>query len=287
MKVCNSIKEFKDFRLSRYQKENSLGFVPTMGALHAGHLSLVQKALSENDHVAVSIFVNPIQFNKTSDLTAYPRTLKSDLRMLEEVMGPDDVVFTPEIEEMYPEPIQTQYDFGELANVMEGEHRPGHFNGVGIVVNRLFRIVEPDSAYFGEKDFQQVAIIRRLIEIESLAVKIVPCPILREPGGLALSSRNLRLTRTDRKNASNIFKILQNTRKKISSGQDINSLSVEIRESLNKLPDFAVEYVTFADENKLQPILQLNNLAIEKSNIRCFIAVMVGNVRLIDNLSMY
>ena len=147
-----------------------------MGGLHAGRLSLVQKALSENDHVAVSIFVNPIQFNKTSDLTAYPRTLKSDLRMLEEVMGLDDVVFTPENGEMYPEPIQTQYDFGELANVMEGEHRPGHFNGVGIVVNRLFRIVEPDSAYFGEKDFQQVAIIRRLIEIESLAVKIAPCP---------------------------------------------------------------------------------------------------------------
>ncbi len=287
MKVYDTIDSFRDYRFANCKPQATLGLVATMGALHKGHLSLVQKAIAENQYVAVSIFVNPIQFNKASDLKSYPRTLDKDLALLDEIMRPDDMVFNPSVEEMYPETNHQEYDFGNLAAVMEGAKRPGHFNGVGIVVNKLFRIIEPTKAYFGEKDFQQLAIIRKLVEIESLPVEIIPCPIVRENDGLAMSSRNMRLDPDNRKLTPQIYRALTEAREHFMAGESTNTLSDRILNSLNTLPDIKVEYVTFADEHSLSPVGDIYYDATKKLQIRCFIAVYAGDVRLIDNLPMY
>jgi pantoate--beta-alanine ligase len=279
MKIFETVPATREYAGSQSDKHRTIGFVPTMGALHDGHLSLVRQAASENDCVAVSIFVNPVQFNNTDDLIKYPRNLPADFSMLKPLLREDDFIFAPSVEEMYPHPETHVYDFGALASVMEGRFRPGHFNGVGVVVNKLLRIVRPDKAYFGEKDFQQLAIIRRLTEIEQLPVKIIPCKIIREADGLAMSSRNARLTPAHRRIAPAIFQALsQAARKFPTTGPD--ELRQFITESLNQTGLLAVEYVEFADEISLAPMTSWR----ESENIRCFVAVQAGDVRLIDNL---
>ncbi|HFB61616.1 MAG TPA: pantoate--beta-alanine ligase, partial [Bacteroidetes bacterium] len=197
MKKFTTIKETKEYLSGQKAAGKTIGFVPTMGALHEGHLELMRRARKENDLLVVSIFVNPIQFNNPDDLKKYPRTLEDDMEKLKSVDC--NVLFAPDAAEMYPEKVTTQYDFGELDKVMEGKFRPGHFNGVAVVVKKLFDIVQPHRAYFGEKDFQQLAIIKKLVEMENIPVEIVPCPIVRDPAGLAMSSRNRLLTPEQRK----------------------------------------------------------------------------------------
>ncbi|MEA1877107.1 MAG: pantoate--beta-alanine ligase [Bacteroidota bacterium] len=282
MKLFKHINETIDYRKLLKLKKFSLGFVPTMGALHEGHLTLVRRAKAENQSVAVSIFVNPIQFNKASDLHNYPRTLENDLEMLSGILEPGDFVFAPDAEEMYSVEETKSYDFGDLEKVMEGAHRPGHFNGVGIVVDKLFRIIEPTSAYFGEKDFQQLAIIRELTKIESHPVKIVPCQIIREPDGLAMSSRNKRLLPADRKHADHLYTSLLLAKQEISLGKSPDEISTQLTKQLNAISNFRVEYITFATEEGLVEITRPCNL-----RVRCFIAVFAGEVRLIDNLPMF
>lgn len=282
MKLFKHIEDAIDYRKLLKLKKFSLGFVPTMGALHEGHLTLVRRAKAENQCIAVSIFVNPIQFNKPSDLHNYPRTLENDLEMLSGILEHGDFVFAPDAAEMYPAEETKLYDFGNLEKVMEGAHRPGHFNGVGIVVDKLFRILEPTSAYFGEKDFQQLAIIRELTKIESHPVKIIPCQIIREPDGLAMSSRNKRLLPADRKNAKQLYTSLLLAKKEISLGKSPDEIAAQLTKQLNAISNFRVEYITFATEEGLVEIARPGNL-----RVRCFIAVFAGEVRLIDNLPMF
>jgi len=282
MKLFKQIEETSAYCGQLKQKKQSLGLVPTMGALHEGHLSLVRKAKNENQYVAVSIFVNPIQFNNPDDLEKYPRTLEKDLELLSEVLGKNDLVFAPDYKEMYPDEVTKKYNFGALEDVMEGAHRPGHFNGVGIVVDKLFQILQPTVAYFGEKDFQQLAIIKELVKQESHAVKIAPCKILREPDGLAMSSRNQRLLPADRKHASQVYASLLLAKKMMSSGKTLEEISSQLTQQLNSISNFVVEYITFATEEGLVEINRSTN-----KPIRCFIAVFAGEVKLIDNLPMF
>jgi pantoate--beta-alanine ligase len=279
MKIFETIDATRKHVHSLSNQQLTVGFVPTMGALHEGHLSLVRRAALENDCVAVSIFVNPIQFNNPADLEKYPRTLKADLELLKPLLREDDYIFAPSVAEMYPRPETKGYDFGSLASVMEGRFRPGHFNGVGVVVNKFFRIIEPTSAYFGEKDFQQLAIIKRLLTIEQLPVKIVPCPIIRESDGLAMSSRNVRLTPGHRQAAPLIFQTITRAVQNKASANPAQ-LSQFIISTINQTGLLEVEYIEFADETSLTPVTSWS----ESRDIRCFIAVQAGEVRLIDNV---
>lgn len=256
----------------------SVGLVPTMGALHAGHISLVKEAKKNCDVCVVSIFVNPTQFNNLEDLEKYPRSVERDAELLAGVGV--DIVFTPTVEEIYPEPDNRQFDFGRLDKVMEGEHRPGHFNGVAQVVSRLFDIVKPDQAYFGEKDFQQLAIIRAMVKQLALDVQIVPMPILREESGLALSSRNERLSDAEKNIATNIYKML-----KLSAGRAFENVSVKetienVTKQINSIEPLKVEYFDIVDGDTLQSI---NDWSDSKFIVGC-IAVYCGEVRLIDNI---
>ncbi len=278
MKIFETVSSTREHIHALTDKHKRIGFVPTMGALHEGHLSLVSRAAIENDNVVVSIFVNPIQFNNPDDLEKYPRDLEADVRLLQPYLKDDDIIFAPSPAEMYPRPETHQYDFGTLANVMEGRFRPGHFNGVGVVVNKLFRIVEPQTAYFGEKDFQQLAIIKCLTVIEELPVQIIPCEIVREPDGLAMSSRNVRLTTDYRSIAPMIYQAISHAAANIDLGTPLELKKI-IAKTLNRT-GLEVEYVEFADETSLQPVKRWN----ESDNIRCFIAVQAGEIRLIDNV---
>ncbi len=258
----------------------TIGFVPTMGALHQGHLSLMEKAKAENDILVVSIFVNPIQFNNKSDLEKYPRNLEKDKRLLQSVGC--NILFHPSAEEMYPEgEVAEKYDFGELETVMEGKFRPGHFNGVAVVVKRLFDVVLPHKAYFGEKDYQQLAIIKKLVEKENLPVKIIPCPIVREENGLAMSSRNERLTPEQRNEAAFIYKTLQLAKKR---KEDICPLPLKqmIYNIFDANENFRLEYFEIADEDTLKPITAWG----QTKKPRAFVAVWMNDVRLIDNISL-
>ena len=248
-----------------------------MGALHKGHISLVRKAINENSTVVVSIFVNPAQFNDLRDLESYPRTLDKDLTLL----GPTGchIVFAPTISEVYPEPDNRIFDFGVMGEVMEGKHRPGHFNGVAQVVSRLFDIVKPNKAYFGEKDFQQLAIIRQMVKQLNLAVEIVPCPIVREEGGLAMSSRNELLSPEERKNANLISQTLQKART-FAGRENIEKVIIWVTESINENPFLKVEYFEIVDELTLRPVNSWNEMG---NKVGC-IAVFCGKVRLIDNI---
>jgi pantoate--beta-alanine ligase len=255
------------------------GFVPTMGALHEGHIALVRRARRENALATCSIFVNPIQFNNPEDLLKYPRTLEQDLRMLSEAGC--DMVFVPEVNEMYPEPVLKKYDFGPLERVMEGKFRPGHFNGVAVVVDRLLRIMEPQRAYFGEKDFQQLRIIQSLMQMESLPMEIVPCPTVRETDGLAMSSRNRRLTEAERKVAPEIFRTLSEVKQKAGKAT-VGDLKAW---ASGRIKSFGmdVEYFEIADPETLQSAETWD----EKPVLRAFVACFLGNVRLIDNLEIF
>ncbi len=277
MQVIQYKKELIDKLESFRKKGISIGFVPTMGALHAGHCSLLRKCKNENNISICSIFVNPSQFNDKNDLKNYPRNLDKDLQIIE--AEKIDFVFCPDVKEMYPETDTRIFKFGKLGEVMEGVHRPGHFNGVAQIVTKLFDVVEPTNAYFGEKDFQQLAIIKFLVRILNIPVKIISCPTLREPDGLAMSSRNLLLAPEERKNAPLIYQTLRKAvemQKKIGITQLINW----VVEKINSNPFLKVEYFEIVDDLELQPVKNWN----DKSNKVGCIAVKTRTVRLIDNV---
>ncbi|MEI6695317.1 MAG: pantoate--beta-alanine ligase [Bacteroidota bacterium] len=277
MEIFTTIAAYHAYLQTLQSANKSIGFVPTMGALHQGHLDLVIRAKAENDVVVVSVFVNPIQFNNKEDLLNYPRTLEKDAILLQSVAC--DVVFAPDEKEMYPEPDTTVYDFGPLAEVMEGKFRPGHFNGVAVVVKRLFDIIQPVQAYFGEKDYQQLQIIKSLVKQCKLAVKIIPCPIVREADGLAMSSRNMRLTDAERKLAPFIYQTLLEAKKKVSQLSPAQ-LKIRVIQQIETNSSFMPEYFEISDATTLIP---LKDWSQSEHAIAC-IAVFLGSVRLIDNI---
>lgn len=251
----------------------SIGLVPTMGALHEGHLSLIRRARKENDTVIVSIFVNPVQFNNPEDLQKYPRTPEKDLDFIRAYA---DYAFIPEAGEVFPEKPTEEYHFGRVEQVMEGAARPGHFNGVGIIVRRLLDWTSPDRAYFGEKDYQQIAVIRELVRQCGIGTQIVPCPIVREANGLAMSSRNKRLTAGQFETAANVFRILKASREQ----KDVPQIKAFVEQEIAKIPEFTLEYFEVADDRTLQPVQTL----VDAPGVMGFITVHIGGVRLIDNI---
>nr|WP_320117629.1 pantoate--beta-alanine ligase [uncultured Marinifilum sp.] len=265
--------------ISKYKAEGkSVGFVPTMGALHAGHLSLTEQSVKDNDITIVSIFVNPTQFNNPNDLKSYPRCIDEDLDKLSKYKP--DIIFIPEVEEMYPEPDTRVFNFGNLDEIMEGKNRPGHFNGVAQVVSKLFDIVNPDNAYFGQKDFQQVAVIKQMVKDLKLSVNIVPCPIIREKDGLAMSSRNTLLSEEQRKNASKISETLFKARN-LATELNVTQLKEWVVKEINKNPYLSVEYFEIVDDTHLN---QIQNWKEDNVKVGC-ITVQVGKIRLIDNVT--
>ncbi len=280
MKIIKSRSELATTVSQLKENKKTIGFVPTMGALHQGHLSLMEYAGKDNDMVVVSIFVNPTQFNDKGDYAKYPRILETDIEKLNNVKC--DILFTPEESEMYPEEDKRQFDFGNLDKVMEGKHRPGHFRGVALIVSKLFEMVNPDKAYFGEKDFQQVAIIKHLTRQLKFDMEIISCPIVREDDGLAMSSRNMLLTQQQRKRVSLISKTLFQARDIAKNNTVLETKDWVIR-TINNDPFLQVEYFDIVDEKTLEPI---KNWSQKESKVGC-IAVQVGNVRLIDNVRFY
>lgn len=255
----------------------TIGFVPTMGALHRGHLSLVECACRENDRVVVSIFVNPTQFNNPADLETYPRDKEQDLKILEDF--PVDMVFIPPVEEVYPKEDTRSFDLSPLDRIMEGKHRPGHFNGVAQVVSKLFEIIRPTRAYFGKKDFQQVAVIRKLTRELGMEVEIIPCPIIREPDGLAMSSRNRLLSEKERNIAPEIAQTLRKAREK-QDELSPTALKKWVTDTLNQHPEMQVEYFEIVDDQNLNPVESWDE---QVNKVGC-VAVQLGAVRLIDNI---
>lgn len=277
MKIVNSIKELKSYLAEEKRNNKQIGFVPTMGALHDGHLSLVERCVKENDVCVVSVFVNPTQFNDKHDLETYPRTLDKDCTLLEPAGC--DYVFAPSAEEMYPEPDTRTFDFGTVSVVMEGARRPGHFNGVAQIVSKLFYVVEPDNAYFGEKDFQQIAVIRAMVKQLDIPVKINDCPILREADGLALSSRNVRLTPEQRQKAPLIARTLKESAN-FAPEKSVQEVIDYVINTINADPVMCVEYYEIVDGNTMESI---KNWSDTTYPVGC-ITVYCGEVRLIDNI---
>jgi len=280
MKVFTTEKE-----IAAYYLENGIsgpGFVPTMGALHEGHLSLAEAAKRQCPVVAVSIFVNPTQFNDPNDLLKYPRTLEEDLLLLSRALDHTDIIFAPTVEEMYPEPDTRVFDFGQLGNVMEGLHRPGHFNGVAQVVSRLFDIIKPSAAFFGQKDFQQLAIVRELAKRNYPETEIVSCPIIREDDGLAMSSRNRRLLPEHRINAGRIFSTLK-TASEMARQHELDDIKNFVISDINKIPGFTTEYFEIVDSVTLAPLESRKQATLEGHYFGC-LALFAGDVRLIDNM---
>ncbi len=276
MKVFTKIKELQEYLADQ---KHPIGLVPTMGALHQGHLSLIEHSKKENATTVVSIFVNPVQFNDKKDFDKYPRLLDDDLNLLETYNC--DVVFAPSVDEMYPEPPKESYDFGYLDKILEGAYRPGHFNGVAIVVNRLFHIIKPDRAYFGKKDYQQYIIIKELVKQQKLPIEIIAVSILREPNGLAMSSRNLRLSENELKLAPEIYKALL-LAKNLAYKKSINEVKQAVIDHLTQFFDFKIEYVEIVNADNLQT---MNNWNEGKPII--LIATWLGDVRLIDNMELF
>ncbi|MBS7256128.1 pantoate--beta-alanine ligase [Flavobacterium branchiicola] len=259
---------------------STIGFVPTMGALHQGHLALMQRSLKENDDTVVSIFVNPTQFNNPEDLEKYPRTLEEDVKKMR---GLSDkiILYAPSVEDIYEgQTVSQSFDFDGLENQMEGKFRPGHFNGVGTIVKRLFEIVTPTNAYFGEKDFQQLQIVKKLVEKNNLNVNVVGCPIFREENLLAMSSRNERLTPEERKEASIIYKVLNEAKEIFQTGTPEETIKF-VEDAFENNEKFKLEYFVIADESTLLSI----DHKIKDKNYRAFIAVFVNSIRLIDTIS--
>jgi pantoate--beta-alanine ligase len=271
-------KQELNIKIAQLRKKNkTIGFVPTMGALHQGHLSLVESASKHCDEVVVSIFVNPNQFNDPGDLERYPRDLEKDMGLLENTAC--ELLFAPAVEEVYPESDQRVFDFGELDKVMEGEHRPGHFNGVAQVVSRLFEMVKPDKAFFGQKDFQQLAIVREMERQLNLGIEIVACPIVRESDGLAMSSRNTLLTKKHRKSAPLIAKTLKESCNFVPF-KDIAEVKEYVISNINGDENLEVEYFDIVDGNTLKTV---DSWADSPYIVGC-IAVFAGKIRLIDNI---
>ncbi len=279
MRIYRS-KRFLNAFLNDSRKGKTVGFVPTMGALHEGHLALIKNAKNTCDIVVASIFVNPTQFDRKEDLEKYPNTLETDLQKLKKEGCL--AVFVPSVKEMYKNQVfSDDIDFDGLDQVMEGAHRKGHFAGVGTIVKRLFEIVKPDYAFFGEKDFQQLQIVKKMIEKEKIPVKIIGNPIHRELDGLAMSSRNVRLTPEQRKVVPFIYKTLQKAKENYKT-QSPQEVIKEVESAFSTQPLLQLEYFTIANETNLLPITKKNS----GEKARAFIAVFVGNIRLIDNIQL-
>ncbi len=277
MIVINKIAELKSALQTLRNQGKSIGFVPTMGALHAGHASLIVRSSQENDVTVVSVFLNPTQFNDPTDLEKYPRTLDADCVVSEQSGA--DIVFAPSVAEVYPEPDTRVFSYPPTDSVMEGAMRPGHFNGVCQVVSKLFSYVEPDRAYFGEKDYQQIAVIRRMVEDLKLPVRIVPCPVIREESGLARSSRNTLLTAAERETASHIYRVL---RQSLSLRQDVQTTQQYVISNINAIDGLQVQYFSIVDGNTLADITSWEQA---DSVVGC-ITVFCGSqpIRLIDHI---
>lgn len=281
MEIFKQIAPLKAFLRDFKRAGKSIGLVPTMGALHAGHVSLFRTARAENQVTVGSIFVNPIQFNNQNDLLKYPRTLEKDTELLQTVGC--DVLFVPDNQEMYPERTTISIDFGGLDKIMEGEFRPGHFSGVALVVSKLFNIVQPDQAYFGQKDWQQFAIIRKLTEELNFNINLHSVATLREADGLALSSRNLRLAPEERKKANIFYKVLLEARDALSEGTSLTRVKNRVREMVEANPGVILEYFELADSKNLN---LLENVEQSRQPIMC-IAGYIGEIRLIDNMFLH
>jgi len=268
--------------LQRFLKENAkIGFVPTMGALHEGHLSLIRESLQHNDVTVVSIFVNPTQFNNPEDLAKYPRTLDADVAKIDSVSN-KVIVYAPSVDDIYNgNTVSTSFDYDGLENQMEGRFRPGHFDGVGTIVKRLFEIVKPTNAYFGEKDFQQLQIVKKMTEKHHLDVKVIGCPIFREANGLAMSSRNERLSHSEREKAAIIYQTLQAAKTQFAT-QEPQAIINFVTATFEAIQGFELEYFEIADQATLVPA----TTKIEGKKYRAFIAVFVNKIRLIDTISL-
>lgn len=277
MKVFNTVSQLQEVLQQERNNGKTIGFVPTMGALHEGHLSLVKQCLAHYDICVVSIFVNPTQFNDAKDLETYPRTPNEDLEALQR--SGCEYVFMPSIEEIYPQPDQRVFDFGVIGEIMEGAHRPGHFNGVAQVVSRLFAIVAPEGAFFGEKDFQQIAIVRSMVKQLQLAIQIHSCPIIREESGLALSSRNKHLSADSQPYAPIIYKTLIESKQMIREHTP-EEVRLFVLNTLANTPHLQPEYYEIVDAETLTPISSWSSSSDPVGCITCY----CGEVRLIDNI---
>lgn len=278
MKIFNEIGPLRTYLKEMRTKGKTIGLVPTMGALHAGHISLILASKKANAVTICTIYVNPAQFNNPTDLQKYPRTLERDVAMLEKVGC--DAIFCPTDEEMYGEPPLIRFDFGNLDKVMEGEFRPGHFSGVALIVSKLFHICEPDRAYFGQKDWQQFTIIRNLVNELKFNIEIVCEPILRETDGLAMSSRNERLTPGFRSQAPALYRVLKETASRIRQGEPVDAVKKSAKDAIEQTTDIRVEYIEVADPANLVPL----NRVEEHTKAIIFLAAFAGDVRLIDNI---
>ena len=278
MRIISKVSDLKAQVEQFKSSGKSIGLVPTMGALHGGHRSLVERARAENDIVVVSVFLNPTQFNNKEDLRTYPRTARADAALLEECGV--DIAFMPTVEEIYPEPDTRVFDLGPVAQVMEGAMRPGHFNGVCQIVSKLFMMVEPTRAYFGEKDYQQIAVIRAMIAQEGFDLEIVQCPCVREDDGLAKSSRNVRLTPEVRRVAPNIYRVLRESLD-FATFHTVEQTHDWVVATLNAYPEMEVEYFSICDGVTLQPV---DSWDATDSVVGC-ITVYCGDVREIDNIT--
>ena len=277
MEIVHTVRDLQASLSALRAQGKTVGLVPTMGALHAGHASLVKRSVAENDATVVSVFVNPTQFNDKTDLEKYPRTLEADCRLLDECGA--TIAFAPSVEEVYPEPDTRRFSYAPLDTVMEGKYRPGHFNGVCQVVSKLFDMVKPDRAYFGEKDFQQLAIIREMVRQMHFPLQIVGCPIVREADGLALSSRNKRLTPEQRTEALQISQTLFAS-VEYAKSHTVAETKQFVEDRIAAAPGFRLEYFSLVDGNTLQDVSAWD----DSTYIVGCITVFCGEVRLIDNI---
>lgn len=281
MLIFNKKADLNTHLKEAHTNNSKIGFVPTMGALHNGHLSLLKASMENNSYTVISIFVNPTQFNNPEDLLKYPRTIESDVEKIKTISD-KIIVYAPTVDDIYNgNTISNHYDFDGLEHQMEGKFRHGHFDGVGTVVKRLFEIVNPTNAYFGEKDFQQLQIVKKLVEKEKIPVKIIGCPIFREVNGLAMSSRNERLTKTEREEAALIFKTISQV-KLLFGTKSAAWVSNFVKKSFENHPNFELEYFQIAHEDTLLPCIRKS----KNKKYRAFIAVFVNKIRLIDTISL-
>lgn len=281
MHVFQTQKELQTELNKAKNQSKTIGFVPTMGALHQGHLSLLEQSLSENEITVLSIFVNPTQFNNADDLKKYPRTLEKDVELVKK-LNKNILIYAPSVSDIYEgNTISTSFNYDGLENQMEGKHRPGHFDGVGTIVKKLFEIINPTNAYFGEKDFQQLQIVRKLVSKHKIPVNIIGCEIFRETSGLAMSSRNERLSESARNESKLIFQILTQAKEKFSS-KSANEVVVFVEKEFKKHTNFTLEYFEIAAEDTLLSCKR----KVKDKKYRGFIAVFIENIRLIDNISL-
>ncbi|MBL0741510.1 pantoate--beta-alanine ligase [Chryseolinea lacunae] len=278
MEIFKQIAPFQAYLKDAKLAGKTVGLVPTMGALHKGHISLVETSKAHNSLTVATIYVNPTQFNNPADLQKYPKTLDKDVALLEKVGC--DALFCPDNEEMYDHPSMLKFDFGQLDKVMEGEFRPGHFSGVALVVSKLFNIVQPHQAYFGQKDWQQFAIIRALVDELKFDLVLHSVPTMREADGLAMSSRNLRLSESQRQHADVLFRALTQAKEALVQGQEVRVVKKMVADMVNNEPEMKLEYFEVADRKNLT---SLTNVKDASPAILC-IAAFAGEVRLIDNL---